>query len=202
MQGRKARDSKLDKILSNSHNLLLQDTDRRHLVKIYQDLGYRVGAEIGVGGGVFSEMICQAIPGVKLYAIDAWKPYDKYTDFTSADYLERDYQKALAALSQFDVTIIRKFSMDAVKQFEDRSLDFVYIDANHEEPYISKDIREWSRKVRSGGMVSGHDYVPQVHPAVKRAVDKYATRPLFLVGDPTEVGSNEQKLLSWFWIKR
>ena len=199
MPGRKARDSKLDKILSNGHNFLLQDTDRRHLVKLYHDLGYRVGAEIGVGGGVFSEMICREIPGVKLYAIDAWKPYDKYTDFTSADYLERDYHKALAALSPFDVTIIRKFSMDAVKQFEDRSLDFVYIDGNHEAPYVDDDIREWSRKVRPGGMVSGHDYAA-MHDAVREAVNRYAVRPLFLVGDPAEMGNNEALLCSWFWI--
>ena len=199
MQGRKVRDSKLDKILSNGYNFLLQDTDRRDLIKLYHDLGYRVGAEIGVGGGVFSEMICQAIPGVKLYAIDAWKPYDKYTDFTSADYLERDCQMAQEKLSPFDVTIIRKFSMDAVKQFEDHSLDFIYIDANHEEPYISKDIREWSKKVRPGGMVSGHDYA-LMHDAVRLAVDKYAVRPLFLVGDPGEAGNNELLLPSWFWI--
>ena len=190
----------LDKILSNGHNLLLQDTDRRDLAKLYHELGYRVGAEIGVGGGVFSEMICQAIPGVKLYAVDAWMPYDAYVDFTSADYLERDYQTAVAALSPFDVTIIRKFSMDAIKQFEDKSLDFAYVDGNHTSPWVDDDIREWSKKVRSGGMVSGHDYAA-MHPDVKVAVDKYAVRPLFLVGDPQEQGNNEMLLCSWFWIK-
>ena len=200
MQGRKVRDSKFDKILSNGHNLLLQDTDRRDLAKLYHELGYRVGAEIGVGGGVFSEMICQEVYRVKLYAIDAWQTYPGYVDFTDSDYLERDYQKACAALSPFDVTIIRKFSMDAVQEFQDGFLDFVYIDANHEEPYISKDIREWSKKVRPGGMVSGHDYAA-MHTAVRLAVNKYAVRPLFLVGDPMEQGNNEMLLCSWFWVQ-
>jgi len=191
--------SNVDKIINNGHNLLLQDTDRSHLVKLYHDLGYRVGAEIGAGGGVFSEMICQTIPGVKLYAIDAWVPYDGYVDFQNEAYLEDDYKRTVEKLKPFDATIIRKFSMDAVKQFEDGSLDFVYIDANHEAPYVEDDIRAWSKKVRPGGMVSGHDYA-NMHQAVIEAVDKYAQRPLFLVGDPKEGGDNALLLCSWLWI--
>ena len=190
----------VDKIIHNGHNLLLQDTDRRDLIKIYHDLGYQVGAEIGVGGGIFSEMICQEIPSVKLYAVDAWMIYDSYDDFRNQDYLEDDYARTLQKLKSFDVTIIRKFSMDAVKQFENGSLDFVYIDANHEAPYVEDDIRAWSKKVRPGGMVSGHDYA-NMHQAVIEAVDKYAQRPLFLVGDPKEEGNNALLLCSWFWIQ-
>ena len=163
-------------------------------------MGYHIGAEIGVGGGIFSEMICQEIPSVKLYAVDAWMIYDSYDDFRNQDYLEDDYARTLQKLESFDVTIIRKFSMDAVKQFENGSLDFVYIDANHEAPYVEDDIREWSKKVRPGGMVSGHDYA-NMHQAVIEAVDKYAQRPLFLVGDPKEEGNNALLLCSWFWIK-
>ena len=196
----KARKCNVDRIVNNNHNLLLQDTDRRDLVKLYRDLGYHIGAEIGVGGGIFSEMICQEIPSVKLYAVDAWMIYDSYDDFRNQDYLEDDYARTLQKLESFDVTIIRKFSMDAVKQFENGSLDFVYIDANHEAPYVEDDIREWSKKVRPGGMVSGHDYA-NMHQAVIEAVDKYAQRPLFLVGDPKEEGNNALLLCSWFWIK-
>jgi len=196
----KARKCNVDRIINNNHNLLLQDTDRRDLVKLYHELGYHTGAEIGVGGGIFSEMICQAIPGVKLYAIDAWTIYDNYDDFRDQDYLEDDYARTLQKLKSFDVTIIRKFSMDAVKQFENGSLDFVYIDANHEAPYVEDDIRAWSKKVRPGGMVSGHDYA-NMHQAVIEAVDKYAQRPLFLVGDPKEEGNNALLLCSWFWIQ-
>ena len=48
--------------------------------------------------------------------------------------------------------------MEAVKQFKDGSLDFVYIDGNHTFEYVINDIAEWSKKVRKGGIISGHDY--------------------------------------------
>ena len=48
--------------------------------------------------------------------------------------------------------------MDAVEDFEDESLDFVYIDGHHGFRYIAEDLCEWSYKVRKGGIISGHDY--------------------------------------------
>ena len=48
--------------------------------------------------------------------------------------------------------------MDVVKQFKDGSLDFVYIDANHEFRSVIDDISEWGKKVKVGGIVSGHDF--------------------------------------------
>ena len=59
--------------------------------------------------------------------------------------------------------------MDAVKDFADRSLDFVYIDANHEPQFVEEDIREWSKKVKVGGIVSGHDYALRL----AKVVDEY-----------------------------
>ena len=48
--------------------------------------------------------------------------------------------------------------MDAVVDVADESLDFVFIDADHKYVSVCEDIREWSKKVRIGGIVSGHDY--------------------------------------------
>lgn len=182
---------------------LILGTDRSHLAKLYATLGYTVGAEIGVGGGTFSDLICQHNPGVKLYGIDAWEPYEGYIDFTDPAYLEKDYLKAKQTLEPYDVTLMKMYSMDAVKLFEDGSLDFVYIDANHLSPWVDNDIREWSKKVKSGGIVSGHDYI-YTHRPVMEAVDEYVTarqcRPLFLVGNPNESG-NPLSICSWFWVQ-
>ena len=165
---------------------------------------YKVGAEIGVGGGVFSEMICQRNPGVKLFCVDAWEVYEGYDDFLIPEYLEDDYKRAILRLAPYKVNIIRKYSMDAVQDFADGSLDFVYIDGNHKSPYIVDDIREWSPKVRSGGIVSGHDYV-DIHQDVIVAVNDYVNghhcRPLFLVGNLNEHGDAEMSLCSWFWVQ-
>lgn len=49
-------------------------------------------------------------------------------------------------------------SMEAVKKFEDESLDFVFIDGSHEYEDIKDDIISWLPKVKRGGILAGHDY--------------------------------------------
>jgi predicted O-methyltransferase YrrM len=83
--------------------------------------------------------------------------------------------------------------MEAVKDFADGSLDFVYIDADHRFKYIAEDIYEWPWRVRAGGVVSGHDYVGHVKPVV----DAYTTA----FGVENLVVLNE-KFPSWLWIKK
>lgn len=53
---------------------------------------------------------------------------------------------------------IRKRSMEAIKDFKNKSLDAVYIDAEHDEESVREDIREWRKKVKFGGYLCGHDY--------------------------------------------
>jgi hypothetical protein len=61
---------------------------------------------------------------------------------------------------------------DAVLLFGDEALDFVFIDADHRYEGVRQDIGDWLPKIRSGGMISGHDYNPQTFPGVVRAVDE------------------------------
>lgn len=48
-------------------------------------------------------------------------------------------------------------SADSASQFEDNSLDFVFIDASHEYHAVSRDIAAWYPKVKPGGVIAGHD---------------------------------------------
>lgn len=57
-----------------------------------------------------------------------------------------------------NIVKIRKKSMEAVKDFPDRSLDAVYIDAEHDEASVREDINEWRKKIKFGGYLCGHDY--------------------------------------------
>ena len=77
-------------------------------------------------------------------------------------------------MEPYDAEIIRKTSIDAVKDVPDESLDFVYIDAMHEFDYMMVDIILWTPKVRKGGIVSGHDYTPStIFCGVIPALDAY-----------------------------
>ena len=143
--------------------------NRAALAKHFNKLGFKIGAEIGVYEGYYSEVLCTHIPHLKLFCIDIW---ERVKGSTGRNW---HYDIVKQRLAPYDCTLIKKFSMDAVKDFADESLDFVYIDAHHNYEYVRDDIREWSKKVRPGGIVSGHDYYvgKSGNTGVIRAVDEY-----------------------------
>jgi hypothetical protein len=77
-------------------------------------------------------------------------------------------------LSQFGerVELIRKFSLEACKEFEDKSLDFVFIDAGHEFTDCYNDIVNWYPKVKENGINIGHDWYHPSWPGVTKSVIK------------------------------
>ena len=124
---------------------------RIDLAKHFEQLGFKVGAEIGVAEGTYALELCKAIPGLKYYGVDTWPVGGRHL-------IRARYKLAKNTLAPYDATLIRKTSMEAVKDFEKASLDFVYIDATHYFDDVVKDIIEWTKKVKKGGIVSGHDY--------------------------------------------
>lgn len=146
---------------------------RKDLARLFRG----VGAEIGVERGVFSKTICQQNPDTKLFLIDPWKAYHGYRDHVTQSKLDAFYEETAVRMAPFFTKTIRKFSVDAMLDFEDESLDFVFIDANHDYEHCMEDIKGWYKKVKKGGIVSGHDYIKrkgQDHLyGVKQAVNDF-----------------------------
>ena len=168
--------------------------------ELLRDLGFKVGAEVGVESGAYSEVLCKKIPGLKLYSVDAWQPYHEYRIHVSKDKLDGFYAAAKERLAPFNVTLVRKFSVEAARMFEDASLDFVYIDANHDFVHVAQDIDAWARKVRPGGIVAGHDYlrtrggkyICHVKDVVQAWAYSHTISPWFV--------TTREKCPSWFWV--
>ena len=57
-----------------------------------------------------------------------------------------------------NIVKIKKPSVEAAKDFGDRTLDAVYIDAEHDEESVRADIKAWRPKIKFGGVLCGHDY--------------------------------------------
>jgi hypothetical protein len=175
----------------------LRKKRREYLGELFNKLGYKVGAEIGVWQGDFSLALLQRNPSMHLYCIDPWEYYDDYhEDIISVDQLGMDNNLAIAKekLKGYNTTFVRKRSMAAVNDFKDNSLDFVYIDGHHGYTYVIDDLEYWGRKVRPGGMICGHDYYELKNPyrdrspnyrvfeAVNAYVKAYKIDPWFVVG--------------------
>jgi cephalosporin hydroxylase len=52
--------------------------------------------------------------------------------------------------------------------------DLVFIDADHSYEAVKEDIAMYSRVIREGGTLSGHDYNPEGFPGVCQAVNEFA----------------------------
>lgn len=182
--------------------IFIPNTKRSDLVKLFSELGFKTGAEVGVERGVFSEEICLNIPGVKLYCVDYWKVDGECPDYNSQRQLDRYYNQAKVRLAPYNCKIIKKSSLDAVQNFSPKSLDFVHIDANHSFDFVTNDIAHWSKIVKPGGIVSGHDYVAQnishsvkydVIEATKAYTNGHQIQPWFVFSG--------ERSASWFWVK-
>lgn len=160
---------------------------RKQLIQLFKELGFKEGVEVGTDHGQYAEQLCAGIPDLRLWCIDPWVAYTEGTEVHTQEEMDQIYAEAIKRLINFNVSLSKMTSMEAVYGFEDNSLDFVFIDGNHEYEYVLEDITEWTRKVRSGGIVCGHDY--KVDPVNKygviEAVNKYVKdnhiAPLFIL---------------------
>lgn len=160
-------------------------------------MGLYRGAEIGVADARFSTYLCQRMPKIELYCIDPWRPYHGNRRGGGRQQHSKNFEFAQERLANFNATLIQETSFEANSQFDDESLDFVYIDANHDFDYVMIDIILWAQKVRSGGIVAGHDYYHFNNSGVIEAVDAYikahGIHQWFLT---------DEREPTWYWQKQ
>jgi len=125
-------------------------------------VGKGIGVEVGVFRGELSKEILRLWSGGTIYMVDVWRELGKeYYDVCNND----EHMKYLVDTcnnikgNEDRAIIIRATSEQASKLFNDNSLDFVYIDANHSYEHVKRDIEIWYPKVKKGGVFAGHDYI-------------------------------------------
>lgn len=151
-----------------SHHKALIDLIRKHVGEP------ETGAEIGVWKAETSEILARTFPRCMLTLVDPWREWQpgesyhdehKRTGKLTAEEWEAAYAEARDRMnvvfrdsnfSPFSYRIIREQSAEAAAQVGDRSLDFVFIDANHTYESVKSDIELWLPKVTK--LICGHDY--------------------------------------------
>jgi hypothetical protein len=161
------------------------------------------GVEVGVLAGEFSKVLYEECKFKHFYLVDPWKCVEG-NHLTDPEQIENSnkmyeecYEKVnLWAAENYGVETIRDVSLKAVDKFEYNNLDFVYIDANHLYDYVKADIGAWWQRIRSGGILAGHDYFIEPHFVdVKKAVDEFA----LMSGRHLYVTTDDAPYYSW-WI--
>ena len=178
---------------NNMPNMKLKN--RNELIELFRDSSFKKGAEIGVAGGKFSKFMHDTIPDLELLSVDDYIPHRIHPEKRM-----RYYREAKKRLFRYvGNTLVRSDSIEAALKVPDESLDFVYIDADHTFNGVAPDICIWAKKVRKGGIVSGHDYVKGKRTyGVIDAVDMYVKhnkKELFLTENDGSGGS------SWYFYK-
>jgi hypothetical protein len=135
---------------------------RNDLIKNLTNLiGNGKGVEIGVFKGEFSKHILNNWGGT-LYMIDVWRPLgNEYEDASNHKEHIDAYQQTMENIKGFEDRgiMIRASSEISANMFQDESLDFIFIDANHAYDFVVDDINLWFSKLKKGGIFSGHDYI-------------------------------------------
>lgn len=202
--------------ISTEYIVEIPNMGRDQLAELFCELNLNKGVEVGTWKGEYAEILCKANPQIELYCVDPYliTAYEDKEQETAVNIPQREmnsiYRMAVRVLQPYNCTIIRETSMNALSHFKDESLDFVYIDANHDFVNFTNDLHYWLKKVRKGGIMSGHDYAYYSYKKfnhVKRALIPYARSyrmiPLFIVGaEEYKEGTIRDKYRSWFWVKQ
>lgn len=108
---------------------------------------------------------------IGIYAVDTFKGSPEHKKRGEVDFYDRFLDNVVSCGVGNYIEPLRMTSEQAAKCFEDESLDFVFLDADHGYPSVKKDIECWYPKVKIGGVISGHDY-DKTWPGVIDAVNE------------------------------
>jgi hypothetical protein len=114
---------------------------------------------------------------IKFDCVDTWLGskvhHDQPQNYTKQE-LNELYNTFINNMKEVEghYTAHKMTSVEASKLYENASLDFVFIDACHEEESVYNDIIHWLPKMKSGSLFAGHDAPdPGVIAALTRCIN-------------------------------
>jgi len=181
----------------------LPQCGRHDLAQWTAQWGFTTGAEIGVDLGRYSKILLDENPTLTLIGVDAWVGKQGPSRRTVAVMAMEPYGDRSH--------MVHGLSVEAALLVPDASLDFVYIDADHQFSAVVADLAAWEPKVRSGGVVSGHDYFygrdsrghrpMHIIEAVHGWAASYRRELCILGRKAIEPGDVRDRPRSWMWVK-
>ena len=148
---------------------------RAYFSRLLRVDGFRVGMEVGVADGRFSEHFLRDMQHSKV-ASWTWHMVEPFPnsalvsrfpnaseggDVTQVPFHEHGVPWAQAGVGRnAKIVFHRTFSTDTsfLAKFSPGSLDFVYLDGAHDYKNVKQELVDFWPLVRPGGVIAGHDY--------------------------------------------
>lgn len=144
---------------------LIKEIDTRELMYDIIPKG-GIGAELGVCRGSNAVQLFFRIKPSVLFLVDSWEkaeytrpPHDD-PNLWYDDYFDSVAEIFNEEIKQGGVILKKQYATSFLASLADDSLDWVYIDSNHHYQNVSREIDLSIKKVKSGGHIMGHDYLP------------------------------------------
>jgi len=155
----------------NIHGWMNYEELYSDMVKRFPDGSHfvEVGSWVGRSACYLGVEIVNSDKNIKLDCVDTWlgAPELLEEDVIKNGTLYADFLKNVEPLRNI-LTPIRLTSTQASHLYEDESLDFVFIDADHTKEGFNADLTCWLPKVKKGGVFAGHDWD---YPVIKEALN-------------------------------
>lgn len=162
----------------------------RELTIIFSNKSPKTMIEIGSYMGESTMMFASIGLFKTIHSIEPHKGTESFNEKNGFGWVDIEREFKLNT-RYFDNIIHHKdFSYNVVSKFEDNSIDFIYIDADHRYESVKQDLELYLPKLKKGGVIGGHDY-HESWPGVCSAVDE-------VVGIPTKKFEDN----SWIVKKR
>lgn len=150
---------------------------RRNLWQLLPDVKNAVCAEIGVAEGFNSaDMLAW---GIKyLYMVDMWEsvPSMKGDASSPQTWHDANYTAAKNRVAKYEgkYELLRGPSSRMAQHVADNSLDLIHLDGDHSYEGVLADLQAYYPKMKSGSIISGHDYLARQY-GVRAAVAHFLT---------------------------
>jgi SAM-dependent methyltransferase len=146
-----------------------------------------VGCWMGKSTAYCARRIHEGAKSITFYAVDTWEGSPNEPAMVESvaqaggsvfDLFLRNMEEAGVIES---IRPLKMLSVAAARLFADKTLDFVFIDADHTVDAVQSDIAAWRPKIKSGGTLAGHDW--NTYGSVQQAVTLMLSRNFTVEGN-------------------
>ena len=155
--------------------------DYQHVYKRFADEVPPNGiiVELGVWKGASLSWLAHRLielnkPHVKLYGVDKFThtEWDGYATIQRLDRERGEHRTILEQASAIlppNAELIIEDTIKAADRFADRTVNFVFVDDQHESPHVARELAAWLPKLKRPTWIAGHDYPGNIKEAVDAA---------------------------------